>query len=174
MQLTVQRTWDDQPVEASRRVAVRVRAVAGGLELRCRARLWSAQVHPHPPGPTPGLWESEVVEWFFGGADGRYTEVEVGPFGNHLVLRFDGYRRKRDELLPMACSARIDSTASGRSWSGRAVLPWALLPEGPLRMNVCAIQPGPIYLQWSPACGERPDFHVTRGWRPLAVTPVDV
>lgn len=166
MNLIVRRTWDDRPVERWREVRVRVSSMGDALELRCRATLVSDTI-PGPPGPTSRLWEHEVVEWFFGNDAGEYTEVELGPFGNHLVLTFDGYRNRRAELLPIVYTARVTSTTVGRRWSGAAIVPRALLPKGALRMNVCAIQPGPVHLQWQPARGAQPDFHDARCWVPL-------
>lgn len=161
MHAHLRRHWDGSPADPARFIRTSARLGPDGLALRCVAPLSSTTVHPAPPGPTPQLWESEVVEWFVAGPDG-YTEIELGPFGNHLVLRFSAYRQKVDDLHPIAYQARITADENGRRWEGRALVPTALLPEGPLRINVCAIQPGPVYLQWRPARGERPDFHDLR------------
>lgn len=163
--MNIEQHWDGRPLPRERRVRFALLPRPEGLELRCAAALFSDRLPPGPPGPTPRLWEHEVVEFFFGG-EGGYTEVELSPFGNHLVLRLAGYREILEEGLPLDYRAVLSSARGRRSWGGRARLPWSLLPPGPLRFNVCAIQPGPIYAQWSPARGEKPDFHDARCWRP--------
>lgn len=171
--LRIDHAWDGSPVPARARVRVTLRPLADALEIRCAARLFGADGPPGPPGPTERLWEHEVVEVFVAGPDGRYTEIELGPFGNHLVLQLASYRSPVASGLPMAYRSSLRSGPTGRSWSGVARIARSLLPEGPHRVNAYAIQPTPDgrrYLAWSPPGGAAPDFHRVESFRPLPLS----
>ncbi len=119
-----------------------------------------------PVGPTDGLWEYEVVEVFFLGDNGRYTEIELSPSGHHLVLKLDGVRNPVATCLPLDFKANI----TGKRWTGRAHVPQILLPNGPLFINGYAIYgsgPDRVYMSWIPLPGKAPDFHQPELFRPL-------
>lgn len=172
MRLTIGSTWDARPAPADRRVRVSLTADAESVRIGVDAPWCGGPPPAGPPGPTPALWEHEVVEVFFAGPGERYTEVELGPFGHHLVLQLDGVRRVVADRLPLAYEAELRSGPSGRRWRGRARLARHLLPAGPLRVNAYAIQPegaGVAHLAWSPPGGARPDFHRLDSFRPIAL-----
>ncbi len=113
---------------------------------------------PGEPGPTDRLWEHEVVELFVAGRDDRYTEVELSPWGHHLVLRLQGIRHVVDAQLPLAFRAR----QCGARWIGAARLDRELFPPPPWRANAYAIHgegAARRFLAATPLPGEQPDFH---------------
>lgn len=121
---------------------------------------------PGKPGPTPGLWNYEVVEVFLAESSDssetvRYLEIELSPHGHHLVLRFEGVRNVVGQGMDLEYRARIDR-AAGR-WTGEALLPNDWLPPGPLRVNAFAIHgvgERRRFLVSSPLpSGDAPDFH---------------
>ena len=170
LQLAIALTWDGRPAEGPT-PRLSLRAAPDGLELEVDAPFHGDLPPPGAPGPTPRLWEHEVVELFIQGAQGGpYTEVELGPHGHHLVLRLGAVRQVRDQLHPIAFTAEI----TGDRWTGRARLPRALLPPGPWRGNATAIHGPPegrVYQTWAPLPGPQPDFHQPARFRPLPVDP---
>ncbi len=127
-----------------------------------------------PVGPTPALWEHEVVELFIAGPGARYIELEFNPYGHWLALALDGVRNIVDDRLPI----RFHTFIAGRVWSGRAVIPRSVLPAGPHRVNATAIHGGRDpkrpslkrrHLSWQPLTGDTPDFHQLEAFAPLAL-----
>ena len=135
----------------------------------------SAPFHDDPPplgepGPTDRLWEHEVVELFVAGRDDRYTEVELSPWGHHLVLRLHGVRRVIDTQLPLAFRVR----RCGARWIGVARLDRELLPPPPWRANAYAIHgegSDRRFLSATPLPGEQPDFHQPDRFPALPLPP---
>lgn len=171
--LRIDRAWDGAPVPPAARVRVALRPLPDALEIRCAARLFGGDGPPAPPGATDRLWEHEVVEVFVAGPDGRYTEIELGPYGNHLVLQLASYRSPVASGLPLVYRSSVRSGPAGRTWTGIARVDRGLLPTGPHRVNAYAIQPtseGRRYLAWSPPGGAAPDFHRVESFRPLPLS----
>lgn len=166
IRLAICRTWDGQPADPGEHAAVDLRLVDGGLVLRVEAPDHGDPRPAGPPGPTPGLWEHEVVELFLCGPGERYLEVELGPGGHHLVLLLDGVRQVTDQAMPL--DVRWSRTP-GR-WAAETVLPAAWLPPRPWRANAYAIHgTGPTrrYLACHPVPGLAPDFHQPGAFPPL-------
>jgi hypothetical protein len=160
--LTIDHTWDGAPIGDGERATLRLSADPLGLRIEVDAPFHGDPAPSAPPGPTPGLWDFEVVELFIAGsgsdADLPYLEVELGPHGHHLVLSLRGVRQSRWSAAPMAYEAAI----TGDRWAGVAVVPWAWLPAGPHRGNAYAIHGAGSdrrYLAMSPTLGDKPDFH---------------
>ncbi len=156
--IEVAHTWDGEPVPDGERVRIAIEAAGDHVLVRVIAPFHSDPPPPGPLGPTDGLWEHEVVEVFVAGADGRYTEIELGPYGHHLVLQLQGARRAVARCLPLVYTARIE----GASWSGEAWVPRAYLPAGPHALNAYAIHGRGRerrYLAMTPLPGPMPDFH---------------
>ncbi|PKN56886.1 MAG: hypothetical protein CVU56_13665 [Deltaproteobacteria bacterium HGW-Deltaproteobacteria-14] len=156
--MRVAHTWDGAPIPAGERAHIRVTALPRHLRLDVDAPFFGDPPPPGPPGPTGALWEHEVVELFLLGPGERYTEVELGPHGHHLVLRLEGRRNPVATLLPLDFTARV----GGARWRGVAELPVALLPPGPLLVNAYAIHgvgPARRHLAMTPVPGPAPDFH---------------
>lgn len=157
--LAIERTWDGAPIGPTERAALTVRPLGSGLELRVEAPFHDDPAPPHAPGPTPGLWEHEVVELFVAGADERYLEIELGPRGHHLVLWLEGIRQPAASALPLDYEVRVD----GARWTATARTgPQVPLPDPPWRVNAYVIHgvgAARRYLAHAPVPGERPDFH---------------
>lgn len=98
-----------------------------------------------------------MVELFVLGPDDRYTEIELGPHGHHLVLQLHGLRNIVARELPLRFEAQI----LGDRWRGRAWLDTSLLPPGPHRLNAYAIRgvgADRHSFAWSPVSGPQPAF----------------
>ena len=158
MCLAVASTWDGQPVPGAAVAQVELHRSAVGVRVVVDAPFHGDPAPPGPPGSTPGLWDFEVVEVFFLADGERYTEVELGPHGHHLVLQLEGVRRPVRSGLPLDFTATV---AEGR-WRGVAWVPASHLPAGWDRLNAYAIQglgANRCYLAWRAPGGDRPDFH---------------
>lgn len=128
---------------------------------------WASDPSPDgPPGPTDSLWTHEVVELFVGSLDhpdGPYLEVEIGPFGHHLVLRLSSVRVREEALLPMIVQAR----RRDGWWAACARLDPAWLPPAPWRALACRVHGAGddrAYETSATMPGERPDFHQPGAW----------
>jgi hypothetical protein len=163
---TIASSWDGQPLPPREHATIEARFEAGALRIDVDAPYAGDPPPPGPPGATPRLWEHEVVELFVLGQGDRYTEVELGPHGHHLVLRLEGRRRAVADLLPLRYESRV---ADGR-FRGSAWLNPALLPPGPLRANACAIRgvgaERRFMTAW-PMPGDAPDFHRLECYMPV-------
>lgn len=156
MALIVDRAWDGAP--ADRPALVLASRGADHVSLWVVAPLVGDPPPPGPPGTTPRLWEHEVVEWFCAGADDTYLEVEVGPWGHHLVLQLDGVRQVRAQGLPL--DLEVHRTEGW--WSARATLPIGWLPPAPWRAAAFRLHGGGTqraFLTSTPLPGATPDFH---------------
>ena len=165
MELRVAATWSGEPVGVDEQVVLQLRRDSD-LVITVDAP-WHGDPAPSgPPGPTPGLWDFEVVELFLLGPDERYLEIELGPWGHHLVLQLEGRRRPVASGLPLAFAVE----RRGDRWWGEARVPDGLLPAGPHFINAYAIHgcgPHRRYLAWAPPGGDAPDFHRLESFRPV-------
>jgi hypothetical protein len=164
--LVVDGTWDGTPVGPDESAHVRVRRDRDALCVDVDAPYHGDPCPPGAPGPCDGLWEHEVVEFFLAGAGTAYIEVELGPHGHHLVLRLADVRRETERALPLDYQAE----RAGARWRGRAHIPAAWLPAGPLRGNAYAIHgrgAARRYLAAHPVPGAAPDFHQPARFAPL-------
>ncbi len=158
VQLGIARTWDGADAAPGERAVVTLEDAGERLRIAVDAPFHGDPAPPDPPGATWALWEHEVVELFVLGPGGRYTEIELGPHGHHLVLQLEGRRKVVRRKLPLTWQPRIE----GARWTGLAWLERALLPPGPHRINAYAIHgvgEARRYLAWTPVPGPAPDFH---------------
>lgn len=165
MRLIVERTWDDRPADV--RVEVELGRDGEQLVLDVEAPFMGDPPPPGPAGPTPELWNHEVVEVFILGAGQRYLEVELSPHGHHLVLELSGVRQVVRQGMALDYRATIEADR----WRARARVPLAWLPVGWDRVNAFAIHGQGAerrYLAWRPAGGEAPDFHRLEVFAPIA------
>ena len=174
--LRIAHTWDGHPLTAEEIVVMRARATATHLLLEVDAPSHGDPPPAGPPGPTDGLWNFEVGEFFvveaasvepgLPPAAARYTEIELGPHGHHLVLRLEGVRRAVEKELAIDYTATVD----GDRWRGAARIDRRLLPIGPYRVNAFAIHGAGAWRRFLAATptsgasrpGAAPDFH--RPW----------
>lgn len=106
------------------------------------------------------LWNFEVVELFLVGSGdpAPYTEIEISPWGNHLVLQLLGPRNTIAKELPLQLTVARAKTR----WTAEAVLSATLLPQGDLLVNayrVFGVEPNRHYQVMTPLGGDKPDFH---------------
>jgi hypothetical protein len=163
-------SWDGAPLAPAERATVTACWEAGALRIEVDAPFSGDPAPTSPPGPTPKLWEHEVVELFIVGPGERYTEIELGPHGHHLVLQLEGRRQVVADGLPLRFEARRER---GRFF-GTAWLDAALLPPEPHRANAFAIRgvgAARRYMCAWPTGGERPDFHTLESFRPVELGP---
>ena len=108
------------------------------------------------------LWNFEVVELFLvgEGEPAPYTEIEISPWGKHLVLQLLGSRNTIAKKLPL----QILSLERGeKRWTAQAVISKKLLPKGDLKVNayrVSGVEPNRHYHVMTPMVGPEPDFHL--------------
>lgn len=175
LRLVVDHLWDGAPILAAEQVVITLRAVGDGLVLEVDAPFHGDPAPMGPPGSTDRLWEHEVVELFVAEADPRgalprYTEIELGPHGHHLVLRLEGVRRPVTRGLALPYRVSLDASASPPRWRGEAHLDRTLLPPAPHRGNAYSIHgvgAARRHLAWAPVPGAQPDFHRLERFRDL-------
>jgi hypothetical protein len=159
MRLNIALTWDGQPSRPDERCSVDLTlAEDGGLIVLIDAPLHGDPPPEGAPGARWALWEHEVVELFLLGPDERYTELEAGPWGHHLLLRLEGRRQITARELPL--EGRW--WRAGGRWGAELRLRPADLPSGPWRLNATAIHGQGAerrYLSALPLPGPQPDFH---------------
>ena len=133
-------------------------AEAAGL--RVRGGLPDPAPGPAPPAPVGSrvakLWETDVVELFWVGPEGRYVELELGAHGHFLVLSFRAPRDRVDahETLRPEVGHRLDA----HGWETALCLPWSLLPQPLEALAAFALARG-AYVAAHPLPGTAPDFH---------------
>lgn len=161
-------TWNGHPIDATEQVTVELSMRADELIVCVDAPFHGDPPPPGAPGPTPKLWEHEVVELMLLGADERYLEIELSPHGHFLVLTLAGRR----QIVHQAFVIHYDTNVDGSRWTGSARIPHAWIPDGCDRLNAYAIHgtgSARRYLAWqpSPAAAE-PDFHRLESFALLA------
>ncbi|MGE5233027.1 MAG: hypothetical protein ACM3OB_02865 [Acidobacteriota bacterium] len=173
--LRIASTWNGDPARVDEQVELALETLPDGdLVIRVRAPFHQDPAPPAGPGPTDRLWEFEVVELFLAGpAAGPpeqprhpYLEVELGPHGHHLALRFLGVRNPVERALAIACRAEIH----GASWEAEVRVAAACLPPRPWSANAFAMHgrgAARRYLAATPLPGARPDFHQPDRFPPL-------
>ncbi|MBN2800814.1 MAG: hypothetical protein JXX28_16885 [Deltaproteobacteria bacterium] len=164
-ELALTQAWDRTPLDAREATtSLRLSSTSEDLLVEVDAPRWGDPPPDGAPGPTEGLWDYEVVELFIAGEDG-YLELELGPHGHHLLIRF------RDIRVPVARGLAIPYRAEprGSRWYGVAQVPRYLLPAGPLSANLCAIHgTAPRrFLTAATLSGDRPNFHQPESFFPL-------
>jgi hypothetical protein len=164
--LEVASTWDGEELPADERVVLDLALGEASLRVEVSAPFHGDPAPSGPPGPTDRLWEREVVELFLLGTDERYLELELGPYGHHLVLRLRGRRRIEEQGLPLAYAVE----RVGARWHGRARLPALWLPPGLVACNAYAIHgvgAARRHCAAFPVPGPAPDFHRLERFGPL-------
>lgn len=156
----VDRMWNGDPCgDESLHAEIWIMKKETGLEVRVHAPQLPNQRVPNAPHDTrvDGLWEYDAVELFFVGDDGKYTEVELGPGGNYLILSFDGVRQRSNDWEGREFDHR-SSTSTPGTWQSVIQLPWDVLPGRITKMNTFLSMDGKL-LAWNAVPGSEPDFH---------------
>ncbi len=160
LRLDIDKKWNGRPSTRRERVIVTIEAgrSSDDLKVTIDAAFHGDERPEGPAGSTPGLWDYEVVELFIAGPGDRYLELEFGPYGHFLALSFDGVRSQSGGPHDL----HYRTVVLKHAWIGTAVVPRALLPEGPHRVNATAIHGRKGHRRFLSAAslpGQRPDFH---------------
>jgi len=156
----IQNTWNGSCVTHEPMKVTISPALDGGCIMKVEGPFFNTSGKPDgPQGAFDGLWEYEVVEAFFLNDNNQYVEVELGPYGHHIVLLLDGVRNAVKTMLPMPYTATI----KGDRWEGEATIPRGYFPPGVTKFNAYAIHgkgATRAYEALYPASGTAaPDFH---------------
>jgi hypothetical protein len=157
--LPLRTSWDGSPL-ADPRLHGFLALSAATEGLRVRGGLPDPAPGSAPPAPVgsrvANLWETDVVELFWVGPEGRYVELELGAHGHFLVLSFRAPRARVDEheSLRPELRHRLDA----RGWETSLCLPWSLLPQPLEALGAFALAHGACAAA-HPVPGSTPDFH---------------
>ena len=149
------------------------------VRFKTRAPWWQNPAPESPAGSVWGLWEYEVIEIFIVGQGGRYLELEIGPWGHHLMLTLNAPREiERRHLIPAQLYCERDAVTQDEdipylTWLSEGLISAEHLPV-PYRDQEMV----PYWrvnsfwcFSWDdkryhcsayPLPGERPDFHQPR------------
>ncbi|VDD86107.1 unnamed protein product, partial [Enterobius vermicularis] len=170
--LKIERTWNGEPVD-HKPISIHMQwlfeKVAGKPHKRAIRVSFESPLFDDPdapdelPGICPGLWNFEVVEFFFANAKNQYLEVEVGPHGHWLCLLHDGIRKpfNNGEDLQL----EVQNVFRDESWFCVLDIPLAYLPGAVETFNAYAIHgsgENRVYEALTPVTDgtyETPDFH---------------
>ena len=156
--ITIEQTWSGHEIPVSARIHLSVEYDLQSCRIHIDAPFYNDPKPPGPRGPTPSLWNYEVVEIFLVGEDGQYLELEFSPHGHYLMLWLSAPRVAQDRAL--TCS--YDASCRAERWTGTAVMPRSVVPAMIQRVNAFAISglgSSRQYLAWHPLPGPKPDFH---------------
>ena len=181
LSIEICKTWDGRPADADEHAMVHLRDLGEEIEIRVEAPFHGDPPPPHDAGPTPKLYDHEVVELFLLGDDNKFLEIELGPFGHSLALLLEGPRNdvlnSVDHPLLVPLEYKTHKFTHGNTrWTGTAVIPKKrnhstvrefnvvnLLPLGISHFNAYAIHgvgEERRYLAHNPTETPEPDFHV--------------
>ncbi|XP_063615158.1 uncharacterized protein LOC134788213, partial [Penaeus indicus] len=166
--------WNSIPVTHDP-VEIKLQGFEAGVEMNVTAPFFN---DPKPDGPSGqpfyGLWDYEVVEMFFLNDNDEYLEVELGPWGQHLLLLLKGARNAIKHSMPLDYIAQVPTTTDGK-WTGSALIPPEYFPPNVTRINAYAIHgtdKDRIYESLFPAPENdldypQPDFHRLELFKPI-------
>lgn len=170
----IRTTWDGNCVQHEPVKISLAPAADGGMIIKILAPFFNSPGRPDGPSgqPFPQLWDYEVVEAFFLNDKDQYLEVELGPWGHHLLLMLNGERHAVKDKLPLTT---YTATIEGDRWTGEAILPRDYFPPGVTKFNAYAIHgegENRVYESLYPATGgeTKPDFHNLKYFQPLDVS----
>jgi len=133
------KTWNDIPID-HKPVVIQMEQSSDGqsIQLMVTAPFFNDPTNPEgaPGQPFLGLWEYEVVELFLANDENQYVEIELCPWGQHLVLLLNGTRNAIRHSLPLQFTVE---NRNADEWRGRAVIPLDYLPPRVTKMNAYAI-----------------------------------
>lgn len=165
--LTINKLWDGAKADANEWAEVTMSLTPSGLSVGIAARFHDNPAPDQAAGQTDELWNYEVVELFVANEKGEYLELEIGPHGHYLALRFSGVRNLVCSDIDIFCQTTIDNNL----WEATAHVPWAALPSNINRANAFAIHDRKglrRFLAAFPLPGKRPDFHQPCFFKPLS------
>ena len=173
VQLQIQTTWDGEPVESP--TLLKLTKEPGGLGVEVETKFWNDPTNPGGKDGQPffGLWNYEVVELFLLNDEGKYIEIELGPWGQHIVLLLNNGKDLRHSL-PII----YEANRSNESWTGKAVIDKNYLPPNITKLNAYAIHGSGekrVYEALFPApkgVHEAPNFHRLEYFKPVDLNQI--
>jgi len=139
MQVSITKTWNDLDID-HKPVSIRLEPNTNdpNLQLIIEAPFFNDPANPAAAAGQPlfGLWDYEVVELFLANDENQYVEIELCPWGQHLVLLLNGTHNAIRHSLPLQFTVENRNTDG---WRGRAIIPLDYLPPRVTRMNAYAI-----------------------------------
>lgn len=169
--LRIDKTWKGLPLPLHAQSYLEMERRPAGVLLD-----FSTPFYEDPPPPvstegeivsTPELWNYEVLELFIAHGE-QYTEIEVGPHGHYLVLRFQGMRQRVSEGHPLRYKSYVESG----QWMGTLLIENQYLPPEPWSFNayrIHGVEASRCYLSAFAQSEEAmyPDFHQLPSFQPL-------
>jgi len=170
----ITKTWDGSDTDTN--ISITFTAVENGTQRFILVEI-EAPFFGNPEGPDPalnstsdpyeGLWEYEVVEAFFLGANEEYLEMEFSPSGHYLLYYLVGVRNPTNQTLRID-PPEVSLSPDNSTWTGSAMIPVEYFPCATNKFNAYAIHIRPddgenkTYMSLFPAAPgqfEQPDFH---------------
>ncbi|XP_042870370.1 uncharacterized protein LOC122252138 isoform X3 [Penaeus japonicus] len=152
--------WNSVPV-SHHPVEIMLQGFEAGVEMNVTAPFFNDTKPDGPSGqPFYGLWDYEVVEMFFLNDNDEYLEVELGPWGQHLLLLLKGERNAIKHSMPLDYIAELPTDEDGM-WKGSALIPPEYFPPNVTRVNAYAIHgegKDKVYESLYPAPKDDPDY----------------
>lgn len=159
LSLHVDHQWNGTPVAEGCGANIWISLSTSGIVIKAQSTYGSSPRIPDAPERTriDGLWNYDVVEVFFVGEDGTYTEIELGAGGHWLVFGFSDVRKRSNDytdFTPQMTYKKLENN----QWESEILIPWQMLPKKITRMNAFVIN-GENFLSLTPLPGTQPDFH---------------
>lgn len=166
-------TWDNRTIDhLDRPVVIRLeRHDESAFKISVDAPFFNDPPNPNGTVGEPffTLWDYEVVEVFFLNDKNQYVEIELCPWGQHIVLLLDGQRNTIRHSLFIEFTATRNDT----HWQGVALIPVHFLPPNVGKMNAYAIHgsdPKRVYESLYPVAFNSTaaaDFHNLAAFKPF-------
>lgn len=166
----VAQDWTGRPLPPHERFKIELETRRNGLLIDFSGPHYGDPLPPTEAGPTPELWNYEVLEIFLAHGE-HYSEIELGPGGHYLLLELRGERQIVAEHAPI----RYQCSALNGRWLGTALIPWSVLPPAPWTGNAYAIHGEGSTRRYCcafPAQSSQPDFHRLESFQPVSGAPV--
>ncbi|KAI9563048.1 hypothetical protein GHT06_010505 [Daphnia sinensis] len=176
MKVSIETTWDNQPIVHQPAIIELKSLHDNDIQMDVEGTFFNDPPNPGgvPGEPFMGLWDFEVIELFLANDENQYVEIELGPWGQHIVLLLNGVHKTIRHSLPLRYKV-IQRTESGR-WQGQAIIPASYLPPNVTKMNAYAIHGSGVKRTYEALYPvpqgqfENPDFHRLDFFRPVNVS----
>jgi hypothetical protein len=159
VRLRIASTWNGIDLHESQIAEAELLSHSGAMTIRIDAPFANDPAPPIPSGRCDGLWNFEVVEFFFVARDHHYLEIEVGPFGHYLVIEHSAIRQRQADQIRLHVS---NTSRHAQRWRTEVSLSHPLFMQPLVALNAFRIS-GPeharSYFAAFPCGGDAPDFH---------------
>jgi len=166
----IKTTWNGEPIDHEP-VTLTLEKFETGVALNVSAPFFNDPAPDGPAGkPFFKLWDYEVAEAFFLNDAGDYLEVELSPWGQHLVLLLKGRHNAILHSIPLeyvVTKRQAGEDGGIGHWTGSALIPTGYFPPKITKFNAFAIHgtdDSRVYEALYPAPKDHqdypnPDFH---------------